>query len=62
MIKKPNRYPKGYWSTVFEISAKLIKESKLDGGTAFKLARNMVDESMSQTSLPIRPETLELKS
>ena len=42
-----NRYPKGYWSSVFDQAAFLMNQrNSLSGETAYWLARRMVDRSL----------------
>ena len=46
-------YPMGYWAGVYRISAALQeKHPKLDGTTAYWLARRRADKLVAQLQLP----------
>jgi len=52
MNTKAIDYPHGYWGRVYRVSAILQDTNeKLDGVTAFRLARNKVDEMNQQGRL-----------
>jgi len=47
-----NRYPKGYWSSVFDQAAFLMNQrGSLSGETAYWLARRMVDRGLATEGL-----------
>ena len=43
----------GYWTEVFKQAATLIEEKKIDGTSAFKMARNIVDDQSEQIKLKL---------
>ena len=44
---------KSYWLRVFEAAANLIDKHGMDGDTAYKMARNIVDEQDGQLALSV---------
>ena len=53
-IERESKYPKGYWTSVFKEVKRLIDANKkLDGDTAYKIARNNIDATLPQAKLSL---------